>query len=33
LGHDHEEAREREVMTREERRLASAIALPWPYDA
>jgi probable rRNA maturation factor len=33
LGHDHEEQREREVMTREERRLAAAIALPWPYDA
>jgi probable rRNA maturation factor len=33
LGHDHEEQRERDVMTREERRLAAAIALPWPYDA
>jgi probable rRNA maturation factor len=33
LGHDHEEAQERERMTLEERRLASAIALPWPYDA
>jgi probable rRNA maturation factor len=31
LGHDHEESQEREVMTREERRLASVIALPWPY--
>ncbi|HEY1428352.1 MAG TPA: rRNA maturation RNase YbeY [Candidatus Tumulicola sp.] len=33
LGHDHEEAGEREVMIREERRLAAAIELPWPYDA
>ncbi len=33
LGHDHEESHEREVMTREERRLAAAIELPWPYDA
>jgi probable rRNA maturation factor len=32
LGHDHEEPDEREVMTREERRLAAAIALPWPYE-
>jgi probable rRNA maturation factor len=32
LGHDHEEADERALMTREERRLAAAIALPWPYD-
>jgi probable rRNA maturation factor len=30
-GHDHEEAGERRVMRREERRLADAIALPWPY--
>jgi len=32
LGHDHEEARERARMSREERRLAKAIDLPWPYD-
>jgi probable rRNA maturation factor len=32
LGHDHEEPDERAVMTREERRLAAAIALPWPYE-
>jgi probable rRNA maturation factor len=32
LGHDHEEPDERAVMTREERRLAGAIALPWPYE-
>lgn len=31
-GHDHIEARERQVMEREERRLADAIALPWPYS-
>jgi probable rRNA maturation factor len=31
LGHDHEQPHEREVMVREERRLASVIALPWPY--
>ncbi len=30
-GHDHEAAAERRVMRREERRLADAIALPWPY--
>jgi probable rRNA maturation factor len=30
-GHDHEAADERRVMRREERRLADAIALPWPY--
>lgn len=30
-GHDHEEAVERRIMRREERRLADAIALPWPY--
>ncbi len=33
LGHDHEEARERRRMEREERRLAAAIDLPWPYSA
>lgn len=31
LGHDHEEARERAVMQREERRLARSIGLEWPY--
>lgn len=31
-GHDHHEAREREAMEAEERRLAAAIAMPWPYD-
>ncbi|HEY1868928.1 MAG TPA: rRNA maturation RNase YbeY [Candidatus Cybelea sp.] len=30
-GHDHEAAGERRVMRREERRLADAIALPWPF--
>ncbi|MDQ2871685.1 MAG: rRNA maturation RNase YbeY [Candidatus Eremiobacteraeota bacterium] len=32
LGHDHEEAGERARMEREERRLAAAIAMPWPYE-
>lgn len=32
-GHDHVEAPERNVMRREERRLAKAIDLPWPYPA
>lgn len=32
LGHDHEEAGERARMEREERRLADAIGMPWPYD-
>jgi probable rRNA maturation factor len=32
LGHDHELPRERAAMRREERRLAAAIGLPWPYD-
>ena len=31
LGHDHEVPRERYRMIREEKRLAAAIALPWPY--
>lgn len=31
LGHDHMEADEREKMEAEERRLASAIGMPWPY--
>jgi probable rRNA maturation factor len=30
-GHDHIAAAERRVMRREERRLAEAIAMPWPY--
>ena len=30
-GHDHERTGERRAMEREERRLAEAIALPWPY--
>jgi len=30
-GHDHHEPAERRTMEREERRLAAAIALPWPY--
>ena len=29
--HDHEKAGERRVMEREERRLAEAIGMPWPY--
>jgi probable rRNA maturation factor len=32
LGHDHIEAEERAVMEAEERRLARAIGMPWPYD-
>jgi len=32
LGHDHEESTEREAMRAEERRLAQAIGLNWPYD-
>ena len=31
LGHDHEEPGERKKMLREERRLAAAIGLTWPY--
>lgn len=30
-GHDHEEVADRRVMEREERRLAEAIGMPWPY--
>jgi len=30
-GHDHERAGERRTMEREERRLADAIGMPWPY--
>lgn len=32
MGHDHEEPGERAVMEAEERRLAGAIGMPWPYD-
>jgi probable rRNA maturation factor len=32
LGHDHEESMQRDAMEREERRLAQAIAMPWPYE-
>lgn len=32
LGHDHEKAAERRAMEREERRLAKAIGMPWPYE-
>jgi probable rRNA maturation factor len=32
LGHDHEEPAERAAMETEERRLAAAIGMPWPYD-
>jgi probable rRNA maturation factor len=32
LGHDHEETHERMRMEAEERRLADAIGMPWPYD-
>ncbi len=32
LGHDHEEPGERAIMEAQERRLAEAIAMPWPYD-
>jgi probable rRNA maturation factor len=32
LGHDHEVRHERVAMEREERRLAKAIGMPWPYD-
>ena len=31
LGHDHERPREGARMRAEERRLATAIGLPWPY--
>lgn len=30
-GHDHLRAGERRIMEREERRLAEAIGMPWPY--
>ena len=32
LGHDHMEAEERAAMEAEEKRLAAAIGMPWPYD-
>lgn len=32
LGHDHEKPAERKAMEAEERRLAAAIDMPWPYD-
>jgi probable rRNA maturation factor len=32
-GHDHERPDERRRMEREERRLAEAIGMPWPYLA
>lgn len=31
LGHDHEEPTERRIMRSEERRLADAIGMTWPY--
>jgi len=31
LGHDHHRRDERRRMEREERRLARAIGMPWPY--
>ena len=31
LGHDHEESRQRARMEAEERRLAAAIGMRWPY--
>ena len=33
LGHDHEEPTQRRRMVREEKRLAAAIGLDWPYDS
>lgn len=32
MGHDHMEAEERAEMEAEERRLAAAIHMPWPYE-
>lgn len=32
LGHDHMEAGERARMEAQERRLASVIGMPWPYE-
>jgi probable rRNA maturation factor len=33
LGHDHMEPDERREMEAEERRLAAAIGMPWPYES
>jgi probable rRNA maturation factor len=33
MGHDHMETGERAKMEGEERRLAHAIAMPWPYES
>jgi probable rRNA maturation factor len=33
LGHDHLEPQERAAMEAEERRLAAAIGMPWPYES
>jgi len=33
LGHDHMEPGERSEMEAEERRLAAAIGMPWPYES
>jgi probable rRNA maturation factor len=33
LGHDHMEPDERAHMEAEERRLAAAIGMPWPYES
>jgi probable rRNA maturation factor len=33
LGHDHMESEERVAMEAEERRLAAAIGMPWPYES
>jgi probable rRNA maturation factor len=33
LGHDHMEPGERARMEAEERRLAAAIGMPWPYES
>jgi len=32
LGHDHMQTEERAAMEAEERRLAAAIGMPWPFD-
>lgn len=32
MGHDHMQAEERAEMEAEERRLAAAIQMPWPYE-
>ncbi|MCL5258479.1 MAG: rRNA maturation RNase YbeY [Vulcanimicrobiaceae bacterium] len=32
MGHDHAEREERDLMESEERRLAAAIGMAWPYD-